>query len=207
MGSYRVEVDRDLCQGHAMCSLEAPDYFNVPKRGTVEILDETDHDVLGLGPAIGQQSEGAGGQRTVDRPDGAHQVGQELPGVDVRLVQADPGDPRSRSSGKARFGDHLGQPLLQQGGLARTGRGAEQHQTRQRLVDERVGQPRPGHQRSPRDRYPQPGADRHGTTVVALSRGPGAARLGRCPTRSAGWVPLAATASTTDHGQPAASSD
>ncbi len=39
MGSYRVEVDRDLCQGHAMCSLEAPDYFNVPKRGTVEILD------------------------------------------------------------------------------------------------------------------------------------------------------------------------
>jgi ferredoxin len=41
MGSYRVEVDADLCQGHAMCSLEAPDYFNVPKRGIVEILDET----------------------------------------------------------------------------------------------------------------------------------------------------------------------
>ncbi|BBZ56131.1 MULTISPECIES: ferredoxin [Mycobacteriaceae] len=44
MGSYRVEVDRDLCQGHAMCALEAPDYFNVPKRGTVEILDETPPD-------------------------------------------------------------------------------------------------------------------------------------------------------------------
>jgi ferredoxin len=37
--SYTVEVDRDLCQGHAMCELEAPDYFSVPKRGTVEILD------------------------------------------------------------------------------------------------------------------------------------------------------------------------
>ena len=39
MGSYRVEVDLDLCQGHAMCALEAPDHFRVPKRGTVEILD------------------------------------------------------------------------------------------------------------------------------------------------------------------------
>lgn len=39
MGSYRIEVDLDLCQGHAMCELEAPDVFRVPKRGTVEILD------------------------------------------------------------------------------------------------------------------------------------------------------------------------
>ncbi len=39
MGSYRVEVDLDLCQGHAMCALEAPEHFRVPKRGTVEILD------------------------------------------------------------------------------------------------------------------------------------------------------------------------
>jgi ferredoxin len=37
--SYIVEVDRDLCQGHAMCELEAPDYFSVPKRGTVDIVD------------------------------------------------------------------------------------------------------------------------------------------------------------------------
>lgn len=36
---FRVEVDLDLCQGHAMCELEAPDYFHVPKRGKVEILD------------------------------------------------------------------------------------------------------------------------------------------------------------------------
>ncbi len=39
MGGFRVEVDLDLCQGHAMCALEAPDFFRVPKRGTVEILD------------------------------------------------------------------------------------------------------------------------------------------------------------------------
>jgi len=39
MSSYRVEVDADLCQGHAMCELEAPNIFKVPKRGTVEILD------------------------------------------------------------------------------------------------------------------------------------------------------------------------
>jgi ferredoxin len=39
MGCFRIEVDLDLCQGHAMCELEAPDYFTVPKRGKVEILD------------------------------------------------------------------------------------------------------------------------------------------------------------------------
>lgn len=40
MGCYRIELDEDLCQGHAMCALEAPDYFRVPRRGVVEILDE-----------------------------------------------------------------------------------------------------------------------------------------------------------------------
>ncbi|MCB0924154.1 MAG: ferredoxin [Mycobacterium sp.] len=39
MSVFRIGVDADLCQGHAMCELEAPDYFRVPKRGTVEILD------------------------------------------------------------------------------------------------------------------------------------------------------------------------
>jgi ferredoxin len=39
VGGYRIELDLDLCQGHAMCELEAPDYFSVPKRGTVEIID------------------------------------------------------------------------------------------------------------------------------------------------------------------------
>ncbi|MBV8928359.1 MAG: ferredoxin [Mycobacteriaceae bacterium] len=37
---YRVDADLDLCQGHAMCELEAPDYFKVPKRGQVEILND-----------------------------------------------------------------------------------------------------------------------------------------------------------------------
>jgi ferredoxin len=36
---FKIEVDLDLCQGHAMCELEAPDYFTVPRRGKVEILD------------------------------------------------------------------------------------------------------------------------------------------------------------------------
>ncbi|MFY2862006.1 ferredoxin [Mycobacterium sp. THU-M104] len=36
---FRVEADLDLCQGHAMCELEAPDHFRVPKRGKVEIID------------------------------------------------------------------------------------------------------------------------------------------------------------------------
>ena len=34
----RVVVDTDLCQGHAMCALEAPDLFEVPKHGTVQLL-------------------------------------------------------------------------------------------------------------------------------------------------------------------------
>lgn len=40
MMGYHVKADLDLCQGHAMCELEAPDYFRVPKRGQVEILDD-----------------------------------------------------------------------------------------------------------------------------------------------------------------------
>jgi ferredoxin len=43
---YRVEVDLDLCQGHAMCEMEAPDHFRVPRRGQVEILhaEPPEHD-------------------------------------------------------------------------------------------------------------------------------------------------------------------
>lgn len=36
---FHIEADLDLCQGHAMCELEAPDHFRVPKRGKVEILN------------------------------------------------------------------------------------------------------------------------------------------------------------------------
>lgn len=46
MGCYRAEVDADLCQGHAMCELEAPDVFTVPKRGIVEITDPEPPDEL-----------------------------------------------------------------------------------------------------------------------------------------------------------------
>lgn len=35
----KVTVDLDLCQGHAMCALEAPDVFTVPKNEKVQILE------------------------------------------------------------------------------------------------------------------------------------------------------------------------
>jgi len=41
---YRVGVDEDLRHGHAMCEVEAPDYFTVPNRGKVEILNPTPPD-------------------------------------------------------------------------------------------------------------------------------------------------------------------
>jgi ferredoxin len=34
----RVVVDEDLCQGHAMCELEAPDVFSTPKTGPVSVI-------------------------------------------------------------------------------------------------------------------------------------------------------------------------
>jgi ferredoxin len=37
----RIVVDRELCQGHAMCEVEAPEIFSVPKVGTVEVLFES----------------------------------------------------------------------------------------------------------------------------------------------------------------------
>ena len=33
-------MDLDLCQGHAVCESEAPEVFEVPKRGQVRILAE-----------------------------------------------------------------------------------------------------------------------------------------------------------------------
>ena len=35
----RVDVDLDLCQGHAMCELEAPAVFSVPRKGKVTVTD------------------------------------------------------------------------------------------------------------------------------------------------------------------------
>lgn len=34
----KLTVDRELCQGHAMCELEAPDVFTVGKADQVDIL-------------------------------------------------------------------------------------------------------------------------------------------------------------------------
>jgi ferredoxin len=37
----KITVDRDLCQGHAMCELEAPEVFRVGKSDQVELLVPT----------------------------------------------------------------------------------------------------------------------------------------------------------------------
>jgi ferredoxin len=37
----RIAVDLDLCQGHAMCELEAPAVFAVPRKGKVTVTDPT----------------------------------------------------------------------------------------------------------------------------------------------------------------------
>ncbi|MCB9663761.1 MAG: ferredoxin [Alphaproteobacteria bacterium] len=36
----RIEIDWDLCQGHAMCEEEAPEVFRVLPDGTLEVLQE-----------------------------------------------------------------------------------------------------------------------------------------------------------------------
>jgi len=42
----RIVVDRDLCQGHGVCESEAPEVFNVPKSGQVDVRDESPPDAL-----------------------------------------------------------------------------------------------------------------------------------------------------------------
>ena len=42
--SWRIAVDRDLCQGHGVCESEAPDVFSVSKAGELTVLDETPRD-------------------------------------------------------------------------------------------------------------------------------------------------------------------
>ncbi|TYB55411.1 ferredoxin [Nonomuraea sp. PA05] len=32
----KLEADLDLCQGHAMCELEAPEVFEVPRKGPLK---------------------------------------------------------------------------------------------------------------------------------------------------------------------------
>jgi sterol 14-demethylase len=42
--TYRIVVDRDLCQGHGVCESEAPEVFEVSKERIVVVLDETPGD-------------------------------------------------------------------------------------------------------------------------------------------------------------------
>jgi sterol 14-demethylase len=42
--TYRIVVDRDLCQGHGVCESEAPTVFSVSKQGDLTVLDETPPD-------------------------------------------------------------------------------------------------------------------------------------------------------------------
>jgi ferredoxin len=44
--TYRIIVDRDLCQGHGVCEGEAPEVFSVSKKGVLTVLDETPPDTL-----------------------------------------------------------------------------------------------------------------------------------------------------------------
>ena len=44
--TYRVVVDRDLCQGHGVCESEAPEVFSVSKKGELTVRDETPPDAL-----------------------------------------------------------------------------------------------------------------------------------------------------------------
>ena len=39
--AFRVVVDRVLCQGHGVCESEAPEVFEVSKKGELTVLQET----------------------------------------------------------------------------------------------------------------------------------------------------------------------
>lgn len=45
-GAFRIVVDRDLCQGHGVCEGEAPELFEVSKKGELTVLVETPPDSL-----------------------------------------------------------------------------------------------------------------------------------------------------------------
>lgn len=36
--AFRVEIDWDLCQGHGVCEGEAPDVFELSKKGELTVL-------------------------------------------------------------------------------------------------------------------------------------------------------------------------
>ncbi|MCX4093688.1 ferredoxin [Nocardia sp. alder85J] len=49
----RIEIDLDLCQGHAVCQDEASAVFAVPKHGKVELLrDDPGTDIEAVRAAV-----------------------------------------------------------------------------------------------------------------------------------------------------------
>lgn len=44
--TYRIVVDRDLCQGHGVCESEAAAVFEVSKQGELTVLQDTPPDDL-----------------------------------------------------------------------------------------------------------------------------------------------------------------
>ena len=42
--TWRIAVDRDLCQGHGVCESEAPAVFEVSKDGVLTVLQEAPAD-------------------------------------------------------------------------------------------------------------------------------------------------------------------
>jgi sterol 14alpha-demethylase len=42
--SWRIVVDRDLCQGHGVCESEAPALFSVSKDAVLTVLDDSPPD-------------------------------------------------------------------------------------------------------------------------------------------------------------------
>jgi len=44
VSSWRIVVDRDLCQGHGVCESEAPAVFSVSKDAVLTVLDESPPD-------------------------------------------------------------------------------------------------------------------------------------------------------------------
>jgi len=52
--AWRIEVDRDLCQGHGVCESEAPEVFSVSKAGelTVLVTNPTDDQVAAVRQAV-----------------------------------------------------------------------------------------------------------------------------------------------------------
>ncbi|GAA3212986.1 ferredoxin [Actinocorallia longicatena] len=48
----RVGIDLDICQGHAVCELEAPDVFEVEHKGKAVLIDSDPPDSRELRAAV-----------------------------------------------------------------------------------------------------------------------------------------------------------